>query len=468
MKNSFVYFLIAVLLLGTMSCSDLVDGLNENPNNPTDGSADIILTGMEIGVVGLHGGDLTRKLGLWSGYFKGLDRQYFSFYNYSIVSSDFDRFWSDVYTKVLRNSIVLEEKLEIEGKTGVILGINKILKAHTLGTATSLWGDIPYTEAGDFVENRNPKYDSQKDIYKEVQLLLDQAIDLLNTHEDLPVSGADIFFNGDPESWIKVAYTLKARFYMHTKEYPSAFEFATKGIDHPDNSWMTVHRTESNTENLYYRFLEGIRSNDIQTNETYFFDLISNRNNSKTDDTARFGYLVRERTTNLYSPNTTDNGFFHKSAGYPLVSYEENLLILAESGLRTQGFDEGLYYLNSLRAYFNNGNHLNEFYQQESYKYDQYISSDFDAGNVMAISGLNKDQSLLREILIEKYLTLYTQVESYNDVRRTFDEPAGLDIQPNTGNKFPMRFIYPESEVIGNSNIPSVIPDIYTRLEIHE
>ena len=38
-----------------------------------------------------------------------------------------------------------------------------------------------------------------------------------------PINGSDIFFNGDAEKWIKVANTLKARFFMHTKEYDLAY-----------------------------------------------------------------------------------------------------------------------------------------------------------------------------------------------------------------------------------------------------
>src|SRR5690606_40705089 len=55
-------------------------------------------------------------------------------------------------------------------------------------------------------------------------------------------------------------------------------------------------------------------------------------------------------------------------------------------------------------------------------------------------------QSLLREILEEKYVSLFAQLETFNDIRRTIAEPFGLPINPNVGDQFPQRFIYPRSE----------------------
>jgi hypothetical protein len=32
-------------------------------------------------------------------------------------------------------------------------------------------------------------------------------------------SDKDLYYNGDATKWLKVAYSLKARYYLHTKEY---------------------------------------------------------------------------------------------------------------------------------------------------------------------------------------------------------------------------------------------------------
>ena len=42
--------------------------------------------------------------------------------------------------------------------------------------------------------------------------------------------GEDIYFNGDKDKWIAAANTLKARFYLHQKDYSNALSAAQTGI----------------------------------------------------------------------------------------------------------------------------------------------------------------------------------------------------------------------------------------------
>lgn len=462
-------FLIAIFI----SCDNIIDkDLNVDPDRPSDASSDLILTGIEVGAMGLHSGEMSRVTGLWSGYFKGIDRQDFGYYNYLVLNSDFDGKWSRVYD-IMRNSVVLEKKLEEEGKEGIVSGINKILRAQTIGVATSLWGDIPYSEAGSFVENRNPKYDNQVDIYDRLQKLLNEAIEELKSPLGRPAKGADIFFDGDPNAWERVAYTLKARLYMHTKNYSKAYDNALLGIMDPEENLQTVHYEENDSQNLYYQFYNGNRGGELYTNETFFFELFNPlgnnyRGNSKTDENARFNFFTRKLSSSQHAPNTSDDGRFGKTQPFPLITFEENLLILAESGAITQGFNLGLGYLNQLREYYNSGEGIGSAYQSEAYKYESYTDDDFEAGQLMAVEGLSKNESLLREILVEKYISLYPQIETFNDLRRTFDESYAVPVEPNTADGiFPQRFIYPQSEIDRNSNMPSDIPDITKKTNVN-
>ncbi len=84
------------------------------------------------------------------------------------------------------------------------------------------------------------------------------------------------------------------------------------------------------------------------------------RNNAKTDETARMGYYTIDET----SPDA-NMGIAHELEPQPLITYRENLLILAESGTRTQGFDTGLAHLNDLRSYLDTGAFLNTAFSSE-------------------------------------------------------------------------------------------------------
>ena len=71
----------------------------------------------------------------------------------------------------------------------------------------------------------DPVFDSQIDVYAGAIALLDEGISTLNSATAGSIS-EDIYFGGDKAKWIAAAYTLKARFYLHQKNYASAFTAA--------------------------------------------------------------------------------------------------------------------------------------------------------------------------------------------------------------------------------------------------
>ena len=69
----------------------------------------------------------------------------------------------------------------------LIIGITKIIEAHAVGTACSNWGNIPYSEA--VVEGiDDPSYDSQAEVFMQLQSLLDDAISDLNNAAEYNLS----------------------------------------------------------------------------------------------------------------------------------------------------------------------------------------------------------------------------------------------------------------------------------------
>ena len=214
MKKVIIVILTAVLL---SACSNLVDGLNEDPNNPTSSSYQYILPGAELGNILLHTGETARKCGIFCGYYTGIDRQHLGFSQYAVTTSDFDSHWNNVYVDALANALTAEMAAREEGITGVTIGITQVIRSMTLGTAASLWGDIPFDEASS-LEFENPVFENQLEVYGKVQDLLDQAIGNLAQGSGRPANNSDIHFDGNPAAWTEVANTLKARYYLHTQE----------------------------------------------------------------------------------------------------------------------------------------------------------------------------------------------------------------------------------------------------------
>lgn len=462
-------FFILIIALTATACGDLVDGINQDPNNPTSASYQNILTGAEVGNIILNTGETARRAGIFCGYYEGIDRQHLGFYNYSLTTSDFNSLWYDLYVDTYRNALEAEKAAAAEGLGGITQGITQVIQALAIGVGASLYGDIPFAEAGR-IEIENPVYEEQENVYAGVQDLLDAAILNLQSGTDRPAGGADIYFDGNPAAWIEVANTLKARFYLQTRDYEAAYAAAGNGISAAENNLAAPHGTGLEASNLSYLFFAiEVRGADVIVDEFIISllqsDLITNpipenyRGNEKTDETARFNYYFS--TNNLGVQPNTENGFAAQTADAPIATYAENLLIRAEAGLRSEGFATGLERLNEYRSYLQTGGYLLNA-DPTQYRYDAYDAADFDIGGLANNDGSSAENALLQEILEERYVTFFGQIEGFNDVRRTAKEDeVRVPVPPNTGTAIPERFLYPQTELDRNANTPNPIPGLF-------
>jgi len=191
------------------------------------------------------------------------------------------------------------------------------------------------------------------------------------------------------------------------------------------------------------------------------------RGNTKTIEKARYNYLYSSAT----NPNYTANGFFYLSVSFPMASYAENLLTLAEADFRANGLNAGLTRLNAYRTYMAAGGYIGSAYLTAgSYKYDPYVATDFNAGGIENLSGaLAPDRALLREIMEERYVSFIGQVEGYNDTRRIFKETdIRVPVPPNAGTQFPQRFLYPQTEIDLNKSSPNPIPGLFAPTPVNQ
>ena len=463
---------IIIISIAFSSCSKLVDGYNVDPNSPTDADANSMLTSIMVGNMNIQEGDLARFAGMWSGYFRGYTQQYQSYHQYTVIARNFDAAWQRIYSGLYKNMKILKEKSQAINNKRMV-GVVQVLEANMMGTATSLWGDIPYSEAAD-EKFSNPTFDKQVQVYQRIQTLLDSAIVNLGSTSFIDFAAQDIHFAGNMTKWIQTANTLKARYYMHVRDYPNALLAAQKGISVQANNFMAPHNaTSRGAFNLYFQFLSLDRPNWIDATGMYGVNLINPtgtryRGNTKTIERARWNYYYNSAT----NVNFTVNGFFGQSTAFPLVTFAENLLILAEAETRTTGFTAGLTRLNTYRAYMNTGAYINTTYLTAgNFKYDPYVAADFAAGGIenLGASPLAQNRALLREILEERYVTFVGQIEGYNDLRRTFKEAdIKTPLTLNFGTQFPQRFLYPQFEIDMNTSTPSPIPGVFTPTPINE
>lgn len=467
--------LAALLSVGLVACESLVDDLNTDLNNPTDASATLLLTGAELGNVAVQEGHIVRVTSMWSGYFTGTDRQYKDIYNYNVTGAAFNDVWQFVYQGVVEQTKLVIQKASTTNNR-LLQGIAKIVKVNALGTATAVWGDIPFSEAADIAQFPNPAFEPQAQVYASLQKLLDEAIADIESGIGTSPGVADIHFNGDATKWKKAAYTLKARFYMETGQYALAASAAEQGIAAESGSLLIPHGSILNAnENLVYAFIARNRVGDLNSSLALTPKLLdpaspTYRGNAKTDETARYNYyfLTKNGTLTIPTiPNTSSTtalrGVFGQSAPYPLVTYSENLLTSAEALARTTGFAAGLEKLNAFRKFMSIGGYLDATYKTGAFafKYEPYVAADFASGGILNKDGLSADQALLREILMERYVTFFGHVLGFNDLRRTRQEAVGVKVTPSTGTQLPERLLYSEAEINSNTSAPSPVPGIF-------
>lgn len=495
MKKIFKYSILVFLAWSFSSCENLIDGFEKDPNNPDDSNPTKMIQGIMIADMFVHTSDLNRLTGMWMHYFTGADRQYVAVNDWSgSFASDFDNTWGNMYSGVVTQSRIAQEKATTENKLK-LRGVAKILEAHTLGTITALWGNVPNSQVNKVKEFPNPVYEDQIGIYAYLQTLLDGAIDDLNDGLDAVPDDEDIFYSGDESKWIKLAHSLKARYYLHTGDYADAEDEAALGIVSVDDElWAPFGDSFGQTYNPYYDFMVYNRSGYMGADLAHAAELLDPydlsesgkyRGNAKTDEEGRFNYTYLPYFgyyTSGYEPNylndfdwVAPNGKFGKE--FPLYTAGESLLIIAESRVRQNDTGGAIDAYNDYRGYLRDGSapfwrFLNDedpfgYFDSEgispgnalNVQYDDYVTGDFFGGTEMVRHGqASLRDAILYEIIEERYVYFVGELEGFNDWRRT-DNLIGVPIK--TGNQIPERLLYPQVEVNSNKNIPSPLPNFF-------
>jgi starch-binding outer membrane protein, SusD/RagB family len=454
---------ISVLCAGAIlfgSCKKLNQDYNVDPNNPQDATAELLMNGSMVATILVNEGNMARFGGMFTNTFTGVDRQYVGYNSYNATAADFDNEWGNLYTGAIANAKQAEDKAIVSGNLK-LAGICEILQANGYGTATSLWGDVPFSEAVQPDKFLTPKFDPQASVYAGIQLLLDKAISNLGSSKPLGAAGAakDFFFQGSAAKWIAAAHSLKARYYLHTKQYALAKAEAALGIP---KDWLSPHGGASNSDiNVYNDFAENQRPGYMNASDSYAYKLLlTSRNNAKTNDSIRWEYFFVEAASSDFGANDLNyyGSIFGESSSFPIISYVETRLIEIESEAKLGNTQASIDALNGLRNFY-----VTSDYYGAGAQYDSLLLADFNAGGLYNPSTLTPNAALVKEIATERYLALIGQIEQFNDVRRNKNL---IGIVPRFGKaKLPVRMLYPQAEINSNTNTPKSV-DLFTDLPV--
>lgn len=159
------------------------------------------------------------------------------------------------------------------------VGIANTIRAFQFLKISDLFGDIPYTEHGN-IEIPSPAYDSQQDIYNDLEAILKKMVEE-NLNSDVNISSLDKFdlvYSGNVRKWQKFANALRLRMALRRSmaDPNGASQILASIVQYPlpesnaDN--LRIARTKSTVDlqNQYYGFFKTWPGN--LGGETYSWD----------------------------------------------------------------------------------------------------------------------------------------------------------------------------------------------------
>ena len=421
---------LAVALSG---CSNFLDAPKAvaDPNNPTAASINQLLVGVEANIFGQQEGPVAMLVCEWMQQCAGVNGRFVDQQGvYSVTNGSFDGSFQSVYTAGGLGQIKQVEALADKANDKLYKGVTEVLETMNMMFATDIWGDVPYSDA--VGGSSTPKFDAQMTIYDNLLKLLDQAISDMNAGGTGP-GDYDLVYNGDKTKWIEAAHTLKARIYLHrveklgNGEYAKALTEANLGISAPANDWKTVHSSATSERNMWAQFQTTSFGNDLVAGST-LVDIMNAQNDqrlpeysAKNPNGAYGGYNVTTQATDVkdISPIIGSGRTNNESFSQPIITYDENQLIKAEATFVTAGSAAAAPFLNAVRARYGK----------------------------TAIAN-----PTLADIMTEKYIILYQNLESWNDYKRT----CLPTMHPARGKTvIPGRLYYGQTEEQTNPNTPA-------------
>lgn len=440
-----ISILAGAALVFTAGCESFLetDAAVQDPNNPTVANINQLFVGAQANIFDQQEGAVAMTSCIWMQQCAGINGRFVEAYGlYTVTPTSHDPNFAGVYTAGgLVGLRTVQTRATAAGDIKY-RGVAKVLEAMTMMFAADVWGDVPYSDA--ITASTEPSFDEQAAVYTALLALLDDAI------TDLGAAGTgpgdfDLIYAGDISKWVKAAHMLKARIHLHrveaeiagvagfgTGNLAAARTEAQAGFTSAADDFLTFHTAATSERNMWAQFQNTAFGTDLVAGST-LVDIMNTQADPRRAEYfglntlgAFGGYNVSTQTTppNQISPIAgsarTDDDTFRQ----PVMTFEEAQLIIAEADFRLAatpalGAIAAAPELNAVRALHGKG----------------------------AIATPS-----LADIMTEKYILLFGNVEAWNDWKRTC-LPAR---SPAAGNTvIPGRLHYGDTEEQTNSNTPA-------------
>lgn len=212
-----IYIIVAALATVAVSCTTKMEDMNHNPYALYDAKAEQfvqpVLFNTASNLMSVYR-NLTAHL-MQQAVSTNVEQTSKVVGNYNIPEATDDDVWVGLYTQYGNANYMAQKALT--DKNPAMLGVANVLKAFIISQIADAYGNVPYYEAGNISLPGSPmvyitKYDTQKEIYQDLFVLLEEANDAFNNPDAQDFSTlCDFTYEGKIKKWQKFGNALYLR-----------------------------------------------------------------------------------------------------------------------------------------------------------------------------------------------------------------------------------------------------------------
>ena len=209
-------FLIATIATGLIltSCDSYLD-INESPNSPTesDMTSSIMMPTAEANLIATYGDYMRITGGYYAQYYAQTfgTSNYLDYSQFKMSATRSSSAYTQLTSRTLKSLDYVLRFSKQEEEWGTYLAATT-LKAFTYQVLVDCYGEVPYTEAMQDLNNMSPKYDEGTFIYDALLDSLDFALSKVVAASKVCTNM--LYAGEDATNWIRFANAVKLKMLM--------------------------------------------------------------------------------------------------------------------------------------------------------------------------------------------------------------------------------------------------------------
>ena len=473
--------MLLLLSFGIFSCSEDFLDVNDNPNDPPISTPELSLSAAQMAFARLNGTTMV-NLGQFMVYNWSVPSNWSAMgdeMRYNVTSNFYTTIFETSYLSIFKDLTYIEN---YEDPTGAVSYeaydvIAETMKGFQYQLLVDLYGDVPYTEANQRINNPTPAYDDAELIYKAViDSLTDAAVLAQNLPEIAENPGnQDIIFGGDMDRWAQFANTIKLRMLVrmsntgqdsYIQEQVALIQANGAGFIEENVAANPGFTDNDGQQSPFYGYVgvgphgTAIDRQDFTVASDFTLNYLDNTNDPRLEqiysESAVGGYKGAPQSITLPGTGFTNRDLSHVGPGLLESSEQDQQIMLLAEALFIQAEA-------TVRGYLPGGEAAaKELYEAAITASFEFLGLDAAAAEEYytqpePLISWDASPNKIEAIITQKWIALNgtSSIESWIDLTRT-GFPDFLPVAVDSDGVRPVRLLYPVSELARNSeNVPA-------------